>query len=79
MPPWEEAQRENLPPIHVSATEGKLLHILALLTGARYILEIRTFGGYSAIWLARALPQGGQMVSLELNPHHAEVARRNSL
>ena len=73
----EDAQREGLPGIHVSASEGKLLHVLALLCGARRILEIGTLGGYSALWLARALPADGRLISLELNPHHAEVARRN--
>ncbi len=73
----EEALREGLPSINVSASEGKLLHVLALTIGARRILEIGTLGGYSAIWLARALPPDGHMVSLEIDPHHAEVARRN--
>lgn len=73
----EETEREGLPLIHVSASEGKLLHVLALGVRARRILEIGTLGGYSAIWLARALPPDGTMVSLELQPHHARVARRN--
>ncbi len=73
----EDAQREGLSPINVSASEGKLLHVLALLTGAKRILELGTLGGYSATWLARALPAGGKLVSLEIDPHHAEVARRN--
>lgn len=73
----EEMKREGLPEINVSASEGKLLHVLAILSGARRILEIGTLGGYSAIWLARALPPGGKLISLELDPHHAEVARRN--
>lgn len=73
----EEAKREGLPGIHVSASEGKLLHVLARMAGARRILEIGTLGGYSAIWLARALPEGGRLISLEIDPHHAEVARRN--
>lgn len=73
----EEARREGLPGIHVSATEGKTLHLLALLAGAKRILEIGTLGGYSAIWLARALPEGGRLISLEIDPHHADVARRN--
>ena len=70
-------QKEHLPSINVSANEGKLLHILALLVGAKRILEIGTLGGYSATWLARALPQDGEMISLELDPHHAEVAHTN--
>lgn len=73
----EEMQREGLPGINVSASEGKLLHVLALMSGARRILEVGTLGGYSTIWLARALPPDGALVSLELDPHHAEVARRN--
>ena len=73
----EEMQREGLPGINVSASEGKLLHILALMSGARRILEVGTLGGYSTIWLARALPPEGALVTLELDPHHAEVARRN--
>jgi predicted O-methyltransferase YrrM len=67
----------GLPPIHVSPTQGKLLQLLARIRGARAILEIGTLGGYSTIWLARALPVGGRLVTLELDPHHAEVARRN--
>ncbi len=72
-----EMQREGLPGINVSASEGKVLHVLALLTGAKRILEIGTLGGYSATWLARALPPDGKLISLEIDPHHAEVARRN--
>src|SRR5580704_10625912 len=67
----------GLPPIQVSAAQGKLLYLLALTLGARRILEVGTLGGYSALWLARALPAGGRLVTLELDPHHAEVARRN--
>lgn len=67
----------GLPAIDVSPVQGKLLHLLALAIGARRILEIGTLGGYSTIWLARALPEGGQLVTLELDPHHAEVARVN--
>ena len=73
----DEMKREGVPGINVSATEGKLLHVLALLTGARRILEIGTLGGYSATWMARALPEDGKLISLELDPHHADVARRN--
>ncbi len=72
-----EMARAGLPQINISASEGKLLHLLALMAGARRILEIGTLGGYSAIWLARALPADGRMVSLELDSHHADVARRN--
>jgi predicted O-methyltransferase YrrM len=67
----------GLPAHQVSASEGKLLHLLARLVGARRILEIGTLGGYSAIWLARALPAGGRLVTLEAAARHAEVARAN--
>ena len=67
----------GLPAHQVSASEGKLLHVLARLVGARRILEIGTLGGYSTIWLARALPAGGRLVTLEAEPRHAEVARAN--
>ncbi len=67
----------GLPPIDVSATQGKMLFLLAQMQGAARILEIGTLGGYSTIWLARALPDGGQLVTLELEPHHAAVAREN--
>ena len=70
-------ERAGLPPISVSAPQGKLLHVLALAVGARRILEVGTLGGYSTIWLARALPPGGRLVTLELDPHHAEVAAAN--
>ena len=67
----------GLPSISVSACQGKLLHLLALANGAKSILEIGTLGGYSSIWLARALPEGGRLVTLEIDPKHAEVARAN--
>jgi predicted O-methyltransferase YrrM len=67
----------GLPSINVSPTEGKLLHLLARAQGARSILEIGTLGGYSTIWLARALPRGGRMITLEYEPKHAEVALAN--
>ena len=72
-----EAEREGLPAINVSATEGKLLQMLVGISGARRVLEIGTLGGYSAIHFARALPEKGALISLELDEHHAEVARRN--
>ncbi len=72
-----EMRREGVPGINVSASEGQLLHVLALTIGARRILEIGTLGGYSAIWLARALPEDGRLISLEIDPHHADVARRS--
>ena len=65
----------GLPAIAVSAAQGKLLNLLAQAMGARRILEIGTLGGYSAIWMARALPPGGRLVSLEYSPKHADVAR----
>jgi predicted O-methyltransferase YrrM len=61
----------------VSPVQGKLLMLLAQATGARHILEIGTLGGYSTIWLARALPEDGRLITLEYSPLHAEVARRN--
>jgi predicted O-methyltransferase YrrM len=67
----------GLPTINVSPTQGKLLHVLARAQGARRILEIGTLGGYSTIWLARALPPDGRLISLEVDPKHAEVARAN--
>ncbi len=67
----------GLPPYDVSPNQGKLLELLARIQGARSILEIGTLGGYSTIWLARALPPGGRIVTLEIDPKHAEVARAN--
>ncbi|WP_411112773.1 O-methyltransferase [Streptomyces sp. 029-5] len=67
----------GLPAISVAPNEGKLLHLLARIQGARRILEIGTLGGYSTIWLARALPEDGRLISLEYDPAHAEVARAN--
>jgi predicted O-methyltransferase YrrM len=67
----------GLPPINVAPNQGKLLHLLARMHGAKRILEIGTLGGYSTIWLARALPGGGRVVTLEIDPKHAEVARAN--
>jgi predicted O-methyltransferase YrrM len=67
----------GLPPIAVAANQGKLLNLLARMAGARTILEIGTLGGYSTIWLARALPPGGKLVTCEYEPKHAEVAKAN--
>jgi len=67
----------GLPPADVSPTQGKLLQLLARLSGARMILELGTLGGYSTIWLARALPAGGRLVTLEADARYAEVAREN--
>jgi predicted O-methyltransferase YrrM len=72
-----ESERAGLPSIAVSVTQGKWLHLLARAIGARRILEIGTLGGYSGIWLARALPTGGRLTTLELDAAHAEVARKN--
>ncbi|TPN04428.1 O-methyltransferase [Mesorhizobium sp. B2-1-3] len=67
----------GLPAIDVSATQGKLLSLLVRIRGAKKVLEIGTLGGYSTIWMARGLPAGGKIVTLELDPHHAKVARSN--
>jgi len=67
----------GLPQINVAPNQGKLLQLLAQMQGARSILEIGTLGGYSTIWLARALPQDGHMLTLEANPEHAAVAKAN--
>lgn len=67
----------GLPDIDVSPAQGRMLHLFARMTGARRILEVGTLGGYSTIELARALPDGGRLVTLELDPHHADVARGN--
>jgi predicted O-methyltransferase YrrM len=72
-----ESAAAGLPAIAVSAAHGKMLHLLALSIGARRILEVGTLGGYSAIWMARALPPGGELISLEIDPRNAEVARKN--
>jgi predicted O-methyltransferase YrrM len=70
-------EASDLPNIAVSAAQGQFLHVLARAIHARRILEIGTLGGYSAIWLGRALPDDGSLISLELKERHAEVARRN--
>jgi predicted O-methyltransferase YrrM len=67
----------KLPSIDVSAAQGAMLNMLARSIGARRILEVGTLGGYSTIWLARALPADGLLVTCEVEPHHAEVAREN--
>lgn len=67
----------GMPPISVSANQGQLLQLLARLVNARRILEIGTLGGYSTIWLARALPSDGTLITLEVDAHHAGVARSN--
>ena len=70
-------RRAGLPPHEVSPLQGKLLHLLTKAVGARKVLEIGTLGGYSTIWLARALPPDGKIITLEHNPDHAEVAQMN--
>ena len=72
-----EAVEQGLPPISVSADSGKTLHLLARMIGARKILEFGALAGYSGIWLARALPVDGRLISLEIEPQHAAVARGN--
>lgn len=72
-----DAAAAGLPDIAVSPNEGKLIHLVARLVRPHRILEIGTLGGYSTTWLARALEPGGRLLTLELDPHHAEVARRN--
>src|SRR5436309_11011935 len=69
------AQAENVPAIQISPLQGKLLQVLALACGARTILEIGALAGYSGVWLARSLPPDGKLISLEVNPRHAEIAR----
>src|SRR5580704_19364026 len=71
------SETAGLPAIQVTPNQGKLLHLLARLQGARRILEIGTLGGYSTIWLARALPADGHLITLEIDPNHAEIARGN--
>src|ERR1700744_3764663 len=72
-----ESEAAELPPIQVTALQGKMLQMFARMAGARRILEVGTLGGYSTIWLARALPDGGRLVTLEYEPKHAEIARAN--
>jgi predicted O-methyltransferase YrrM len=72
-----DSAKAGLPEIAVTPSQGKLLHLLAKMQGARKILEIGTLGGYSTIWLARALPARGRLVTLEGEKKHAEVARRS--
>ncbi len=80
-PMLEEALQNNtatgLPPQDVAPNQSKLLHLLARIQGTRTILEIGTLGGYSTIWLVRALPVDGRLITLESDPKHAEIARAN--
>ena len=71
----KESEKAGLPPIQVAANQGKFLMLLAQIQGARNILELGTLGGYSTLWLARALPSGGRLITLEADRKHAEVAR----
>ena len=73
----QNAQAADLPTINVSPNEGKLLYLLTKIAGAKRVLEIGTLGGYSTTWLARALPADGQVITLELDQKHADVARKN--
>jgi caffeoyl-CoA O-methyltransferase len=72
-----DSRRAGLPDINVSPNQGRLMQLLVATAGARRILEIGTLGGYSAIHLARALPEDGALISLEIDGHHADVARNN--
>jgi predicted O-methyltransferase YrrM len=69
----------GLPPIAITPNQGKMLELLARIHGAQNILELGTLGGYSTIWLARALPEGGRLITLERDPEYAELARANIL
>ncbi|GLX66219.1 O-methyltransferase [Paenibacillus glycanilyticus] len=70
-------KQADLPAIDVAPNQGKLLNLYARMIGATRILEIGTLGGYSTVWMARALPDNGKLITLELDPHHAETARQN--
>lgn len=73
----DSLDKEGLPQISVSANQGKFLQILATLCNAKKILELGTLGGYSTIWLARALPENGKLITIEYDQHHADVAQQN--
>jgi predicted O-methyltransferase YrrM len=73
----DDSVAAGLPDIAVSPAQGKFLHLLARAVGARKVLEVGTLGGYSTVWFARALSPGGRVVTLEIDPHHADVARAN--
>ena len=70
-------KREGIPHINVSPNLGRFLYLLAKLVNAKKILELGTLAGYSTIWLAKALPETGHVISLELDPHHADIAKKN--
>ncbi|KIY47963.1 O-methyltransferase, partial [Fistulina hepatica ATCC 64428] len=73
----KNAEENGLPAIAVGPAEGKLLHLVARTMGAKRILEVGTLGGFSAIWFGRAVPEDGEVLTHEINPKHAEVARKN--
>ena len=73
----EENRKADLPPIDVTPLQGKFLELLVRATGSKRVLEIGTLGGYSTLWLARALPHDGGVVTLELEPRHAQIAKQN--
>lgn len=73
----ESLKTENIPQISVSQNQGKFLQVMAKLVGAKKILELGTLGGYSTIWMARALPEDGKLVTLEVDARHAAVAKKN--
>ena len=73
----DASDASNLPAISVSANQGKFLHLIARMIGAKKVLEVGTLGGYSTLWFASALPEDGKVVTLEFEPLHAEVARAN--
>ncbi|MCL2452897.1 MAG: O-methyltransferase [Alphaproteobacteria bacterium] len=75
----DDSKNVGLPSIQVTPAQGKFLHLLARIQGARKILELGTLGGYSTIWLARSLPKDGRLITVEYEPKHAEVARHNIL
>ena len=70
-------ETEGIPRIQIGPSEGRLLELLLRMVGARRVVEVGTLAGYSAIWMARALPPGGRLVTIEHDPRHAEIARRN--
>ncbi|MBS1597464.1 MAG: O-methyltransferase [Bacteroidetes bacterium] len=73
----QSLEEAGMPQISISPNQGKFLHILALLCNAKKILEVGTLAGYSTIWLARALPKDGKLITLEIDPKHAAVAKKN--
>ena len=72
-----DSESAGLPAISVTASQGKLLHLLVKMSGAKTVLEVGTLGGYSTIWMARALPEGGRLTTIENEKKHAEVAAKN--